>query len=225
MAGEIIEFLANGEPTEGYLAKPASGSGPAVVVLQEWWGLIDEIKAVCDRYAEAGFFALAPDLYHGETADQPSEAQQMMMAINIEQAEHELRGAVDHVAAAAGTDRVGTVGFCLGGGLSVFAASLNPKVAACVSYYYVMPHGKPDFSKIGGPVLMHFGTADEFIGPEDANALVDEMRAAGVDVSAEFYDGCAHAFANSHNRLGTYDEQAAELAWQRSVDFLRAGLA
>ena len=150
-----VEFQANGGTAPGYLATPESGSGPAVVVLQEWWGLDGHIKDVCDRLASEGFFALAPDLYRGETADQPDEAEQKMMAMSMDQAEKDMRGAVDFLAAQDGVegDGVGSVGFCLGGGLSVWAATVNPKVDAVVTYYYVMPHGKPDFSKIDAPVL------------------------------------------------------------------------
>lgn len=219
MTGEIVEFAANGGVAPGYLARPETPSGSAVVVIQEWWGLMPEIKGVCDRFAADGFYALAPDLYRGDTAEQPDEAKQRMMAMSIEETEQDLRGAVDFVAEAANAEKVGTIGWCLGGGLSVFAASLNPKVAACVSYYYVMPHKKPDFSQVKAPVLMHFGTADEWISRADADALADEIRAGGAEVETEFYDGAGHAFFNATNRLGTYDEAAADRSWERSTAF------
>lgn len=224
MAGTNIEFPANGGTAPGYLAKPESGSGPAVVVLQEWWGLQPEIKAVADRFAAEGFVALAPDLYRGETTDQPDEAGQKMMAMNIDQAEKDLRGAVDFVAAEAGASKVGTIGWCLGGGLSVWAASLNPKVGAAVSYYYVLPHKKPDFSQISAPVLMHFGTADDFISVDDANALAGEIRAGGASVDVEFYEGQGHAFFNSENRIGTFNAEAAERSWNSSLGFFHEHL-
>ena len=149
-------------------------------MLQEWWGLEDHIKDVCDRFAAEGFFALAPDLYRGETTDQPDEAQQKMMAMSMDQAEKDMRGAVDFLAGQDGLqgDGVGSVGFCLGGGLSVWAATVNPKVDAVVTYYYVMPHGKPDFSKVDAPVLGHFGTADDFVPVDDAKALETEIAEA-----------------------------------------------
>ncbi|MFY9265063.1 MAG: dienelactone hydrolase family protein [Solirubrobacterales bacterium] len=225
MPGMNVEFPSNSGVAPGYLATPASGSGPALVVVQEWWGLQPEIKQICDRYAAEGFFALAPDLYRGETTDQPSEAEQKLMAFNIERAEQDLRGAVDFVAERAGVDEVGSTGYCIGGALCLFAASLNPKVAATASFYYVFPHKKPDFSRIEGPVLMHFGTADDFISVDAAKALVDEVAAAGVDVSAEFYEGVGHAFCNTANRLGTYDSEAAELAWSRTIEFFRKNLS
>ena len=221
-----VEFQANGSTASGYLAEPASGSGPAVVVLQEWWGLDDHVRSVCDRLAGDGFVALAPDLYHGETADAPDEAQQKMMALSMDQAELEMSGAVDHLAAHEATlgDGVGSLGFCLGGGLAVWAATVNQKIRAVVSYYYVMPHGKPDFSRIAAPVLGHFGTADDFIPVETAEGLLAELRAAGVEAEFVFYEGAGHAFFNDTNRLGTFDPDAAARSWRRSTEFLTENL-
>jgi carboxymethylenebutenolidase len=220
-----VEFESNGGTARGYLAVPESGRGPATVVLQEWWGIDSHIRDVCDRFAREGFLALAPDLYNGKTTDQPGEAQQLMMALNMDQAEKHMRGAVDFLAAHEGFEGkgVGSVGFCLGGGLSVWAASANPSVAATVTYYYVMPHGKPDFSKINGPVIGQFGTKDEFVSVDDAKALEKEMRDAGVDVEFYFYEA-GHAFFNDTDRLGTYNKDAAQLSWQRTIDFYRENL-
>jgi len=221
-----VEFAANGGTAPGYLAVPQSGSGPATIVLQEWWGLEPHITDVCDRFAAAGFLALAPDLFRGETTDQPDEAEQKMMAMSMDQAEKDMRGAVDYLAGHDGVEgeRVGSVGFCLGGGLAVWAASANPRVGAVVSYYYVMPHGKPDFSRIEAPVLGHFGTADDFVSVDDAKALQQEMQDAGVKADFELYEGDGHAFFNDTNRLGTYDEEAAKRSWERTIDFLRSNL-
>jgi carboxymethylenebutenolidase len=221
-----VTFEAGGGSAPGYLAVPESGGGPGVIVLQEWWGLDSHIRGYCDRFAGEGFLALAPDLYRGETTEQPDEAQQKMMAMSMDQAEKDMRGAVDYLAAHEGFQGsgVGSVGFCLGGGLSVWAATANPKVRAVVTYYYVMPHGKPDFSKINAPVLGHFGTADDFISVDDSQALEQELKDAGVDATFEFYEGAGHAFANDHNRLGTYDEEHFKRAWDRTVSFLRENL-
>ncbi len=222
-----VEFQANGATAPGYLAVPESGSGPGTIVLQEWWGLEDHITDICDRFAAEGFFALAPDLFRGETTDQPDEAEQKMMAMSMDQAEADMRGAVDFLAGQDGYEGegVGSVGFCLGGGLSVWAATLNPKVRAAVSFYYVMPHGKPDFSKIAGPVQGHFGTADDFVGVDDAKELETEIaEASGSPVEFHYYEGAGHAFFNDTNRLGTYDADAAQQAWSRTVAFLRSNL-
>jgi carboxymethylenebutenolidase len=222
-----IEFRANGSVAPGYLAEPAGGSGPGVVVMQEWWGLDDHIRSVCDRFASEGFVALAPDLYRGEVMTHPDEARQRMMALQMSRAERDMSGAVDRLRAYAGTtgSAVAAVGFCLGGGLAVWAAAQNPAVRATVTFYYVMPHGTPDFSRIGGPVLGHFGTADKVIPVEAAGDLERRMRAAGCDVTFDYYDGAGHAFFNDTDRLGTYDEQASRVAWDRTVRFLREHLA
>jgi carboxymethylenebutenolidase len=221
-----IEFPTSDGSTPGYLASPAGGQGPATIVLQEWWGLDSHIRSVCDRFAAAGFFALAPDLYRGETAEGPDEAQQKMMALSMDTTEKDMCGAAEHLASLPGVQgpKVGSVGFCLGGGLSVWAAAACPNIGAAVTFYYVMPHGKPDFSNIAGPLLGHFGTADEFISVENAKALEDELRNAGVRVSFQFYEDAGHAFFNDTNRLGTYNSEAAELAWERTLSFLREAL-
>ena len=221
-----VEFKSNGDTASGYLAVPESGKGPGVVVLQEWWGLDDHIRSVVDRFASEGFLALAPDLYHGETTDQPDEAEQKMMAMNMDQAEKEMRGAVDYLSQHEAYDGngIGSVGFCLGGGLAVWAATVNPKVDAVVTFYYVMPHGKPDFSKIDAPVLGHFGTGDDFVPVDDAKQLEKELNDAGADASFEFYEGAGHAFFNDTDRLGTYDEGKAKEAWHKTVDFFKRHL-
>jgi carboxymethylenebutenolidase len=219
-----VEFPANGATAKGYLAEP-DGEGPGVVVLQEWWGVDDHIRDVCDRFASEGFVALAPDLFHGETTDQPDEAQQKMMAMKMDEAEKEMRGAVQFLAQHEKCNgNIGSVGFCLGGGLSVWAAATNLDIGAAVTFYYVMPHGKPDFSNIQAPVLGHFGTGDDFISVEDAKALEEEIRASGNEVTFEFYEGAGHAFFNDTNRLGTHDPEHARNAWQRTIGFFKRHL-
>jgi carboxymethylenebutenolidase len=203
---------------------PEGERGPAAIVLQEWWGLEEHIRSVCDRLAAEGFFALAPDLYRGDTTTQPSEAQQKMMAMSMEQAQKDMCGAAAFLLTQPGVegDSVASIGFCLGGALSVWAAATCPQVSGAVTYYYVMPHGKPDFSKVKGRMLGHFGTADEFVPKADAEALEAEMRDAGVDVTFHYYDGAGHAFFNDTDRLGTYDREKADESWERSVAFLRS---
>ncbi len=222
-----IEFPTSSGSVPGYLAVPAGERGPATIVLQEWWGVDEHIRSICDRLAAEGFFALAPDLYRGETTSQPSEAEQKMMALSMDQVEQDMCGAAKYLAALPGFEGsgVGSVGFCLGGGLSVWAAATCPEITAVVTYYYVMPHGRPDFTGVKGPVLGHFGTADAFIAVEDAKALESELRAAGADVTFHYYEGMGHAFFNDLDRLGTYDAAAAESSWQRTVSFLRDALA
>jgi carboxymethylenebutenolidase len=224
-----VEFPSGAGTTPGYLAEPPSGSGPATIVLQEWWGLDEHIRSVCERLASEGFFALAPNLYRGEATAKPSEAQQRMMALSLEQAEADMCGAADYLASKPGFEGsgVGSVGFCLGGGLSVWALATCPKVTAAATYYYVMPHGKPDFSKLKGPLLGHFGTADEFVSSAAVAELESELRAAGADVTFHHYEGATHAFFNDSThpeRVGVHDPAAAQSSWERTVDFLRSAL-
>jgi len=221
-----IEFSTSTGSTPGYLAVPAATRGPATIVLQEWWGVDEHIRSICDRLADEGFLALAPDLYRGETTVQPSEAEQKMMALSMDMVEQDMCGAAEFLASQSGFEGpgVGALGFCLGGGLALWAAATCPNIAAAVTYYYVMPHGKPDFTKIKGPVLGHFGTADAFISLKDAMTLETELRTAGVDVAFEKYTGAGHAFFNDTNRLGTYDAGLAHLSWERTVSFLRDAL-
>jgi carboxymethylenebutenolidase len=219
-----VEFEANGGTARGYLAEPDE-EGPGLVVLGEWWGLDDDVRRIVDSFADEGFLALAPDLYGGNTTEEPDEAQKQLMAMNMGEAEKDMRGAVEYVLEHPKcSGQVGSVGFCAGGGLSVWAAASNPQIGAAVTYYYVMPHGKPDFSNIDAPVLGHFGTADDFISEEDAQALHEELQAAGVEAAFEYYEGAGHAFANEHDRLGTYHAEHAGSAWHRTVEFLKRHL-
>ena len=224
-----VEIPTPAGTTPGYMAEPASGSGLATIVLQEWWGLEEHIRSVCDRFAAEGFFALAPDLYRGEATTKPSEAQQKLMALSMKQAEQDMCGAADFLSARPGVQGsgVGSVGFCLGGGLSVWALATCAKVTAAATYYYVLPHDKPDLSKLKGPVLGHFGTADEFVPVDAATELESEIGGAGADVTFHFYDGATHAFFNDIDRperVGVYDPDAAQLSWERTVSFLRSAL-
>ena len=176
--GRMVEFATNGKSSRGYLATPASGSGPGVIVIQEWWGLVDHVKDVADRFANEGFVALAPDMYHGETATSPDDAGKLMMALNIEQTERDLRGAVDYLLArdeVAG-DRVGTVGFCMGGQLSLFAACANAKVGACIDFYGIHPNVAPDLASLQAPVLGFFAEKDGFVTPEVARKLEADLQ-------------------------------------------------
>src|SRR6478736_9968778 len=132
-----IEFSTSDGQATGYLAAPSGGSGLATIVLQEWWGVDEHIRSVCDRLAAEGFFALAPDLYRGETTTEPSEAQQKMMALSMDQVEKDMCGAAEYLASLAGVEGqgVGSVGFCLGGALSVWAAARCPNIGATVTFY------------------------------------------------------------------------------------------
>jgi carboxymethylenebutenolidase len=225
--GEMIQFPSNGSTAEGYLAVPAGGTGPGVVVIQEWWGLVPHIKDVCDRFAREGFVALAPDLYHGKQTTEPDEAQKAMMAMQLEQAATDMSGALDAVSERSGRDQVGVVGFCMGGGLALLLACRRPdKVAACVPFYGVIPwsDAKPDYAAMRAAVLGHYAEKDAFFPPEAARALESELKSLGKQVEIHIYPGVDHAFFND-TRPEVYDEAAARLAWERTLAFLRARLA
>ena len=226
MPGERVEFASNGKKAQGYLATPASGRGPGVIVIQEWWGLVAHIKAVADRFASAGFVALAPDLYRGEFAKGPDEAGRLMMALDIERAVRDLDGAIRYLLARPGVvpKKVGAVGFCMGGQLALAAACESASVAAVVDFYGVHPNVTLDFSKLASPVLGLFGERDSFVTPEVAQALQHALESAGKSVDFHIYSGADHAFFND-TRADVYQPEAARDAWRRTLDFLRANLA
>jgi carboxymethylenebutenolidase len=225
--GEMIEFPSNGTTGEGYLATPGSGSGPGVVVIQEWWGLVDHIKDVCDRFAEAGFVALAPDLYHGKKVSEPDEAGKEMMAMQLDKAAKDMSGAVDAVNERGSGDGVGVVGFCMGGGLAlVLGAQRSDAVKAVVPFYGAIPWEgvQPDYSSISGAVLGHYAEKDEWANPEVAHQLEKQLTDSGnTDVTVHIYPGTDHAFFND-TRPEVYDADASSVAWQRTIDFLRSHL-
>src|ERR1043165_2690912 len=167
MAGQMVEFQSNGAEARGYLSVPESGSGPGVVVIQEWWGLVPHIREVADRFAAAGFVALAPDLYHGDVARSPDAAGKLMMALNISRTEKDLRGAIQYLLSHEATEggSVGTVGFCMGGALSLYAASKNEQVGACAVFYGLHPKVEPDFERLRAPVLRIFVEKDGVVTP------------------------------------------------------------
>lgn len=223
--GERITFKANGRMTPGYLARPA-GSGPGVVVIQEWWGLVPHIERVADRLAGEGFVALAPDLYHGEKTTSPDRAGKLMMALNIEDAANDLAGAIDYVREQPGITgtKVGTIGFCMGGALSLFAASRNAEVGACVVFYGGHPSVKPDLSSLQAPVLGLWAGKDGFVTPQVVEELDRELTALGKRHEFHTYPDAQHAFFND-TRPEVHDPAAAADAWKRTVGFLRKELA
>jgi len=224
--GEMIRFPSNGSEGQGYLAVPSSGTGPGVVVIQEWWGLVPHIEDVCDRFAAAGFVALAPDLYRGTKVTEPDEAGKEMMALQLERAGKDMSGAVDEVKKRSGRDKVGVVGFCMGGGLALVLATQRPDaVAACVSFYGLIPwpEAQPDFSKVSGAVFLHVAGNDEYFTPDAARALEEQLRSLGKEVEVHVYEGADHAFFND-TRPEVHDAVAAATAWTRTIEFLRARL-
>jgi carboxymethylenebutenolidase len=228
--GETVQFPSNGNTASGYLAHPSSGAGPGVIVIQEWWGLVHQIEKVCDRLAAEGFTALAPDLYHGKVAAhaEPDKAGEIMMALPVDRAARDMGGAVDFLKnhASVRGDGVGVIGFCMGGGLALWLATLRPDaIKACVPYYGIIPWGEvqPDYSKINGAVQGHIAEEDEFFPVDQARALEKQLSDLGKEVEFFYYPGTTHAFANEE-RKEVHHEDASRQAWVRTLEFLRAKL-
>jgi carboxymethylenebutenolidase len=222
-----VTFPSNGGSAHGYLAVPDSGRGPGVIVIQEWWGLTSHIKDVTDRFAAAGFVALAPDLFGGATTHDADEAGRLMSELPVADAARDLAGATEFLLGheAVSSTAVGAVGFCMGGGfVLVLAAQQGDRIGAAVPFYGVLSQDYPDFSGLTAPILGHFGADDDFVPPEAVTALAERIEAES-GVRPEFHNYPAgHAFFNDENHLGTYDAELADLAWQRTLDFLRAKL-
>ncbi|MCA9727971.1 MAG: dienelactone hydrolase family protein [Candidatus Eisenbacteria bacterium] len=226
MSGSRVTVPVNGRSIEAYVSPAVGGRGPGIIVIQEWWGLVPHIEAICDRYASEGFTALAPDLYHGKTTKSPDEAGKLLMALDVESAARDLRSAIsyllDHSATLGST--VGSVGFCMGGMLSLFAAGGNPEVAACIDYYGVHPNIHPDFGNMQSKVLGFFGAEDQMVSPPVVRELEAKLKAAGRSAEFHTYDGAGHAFFNDE-RPEAYVESAATDSWNRSLAFFRVHLA
>lgn len=219
---ERVHVEAEGGPVDGYLARPSQDGAAGVVVIQEWWGLNDHIRKIADRFAGEGFQALAPDLYHGRVTKSPDEAGKLLMALDIDRAERDLRGSVRHLRGLSGKP-VGVVGFCMGGALSLFAACVNgADVGACVVYYGGHPKVRFPFDSLQAPVLGHWAEHDDFANPN--NPLFErELRQRGRSYEAHSYPGTKHAFFNDE-RPEVYDKAAAELSFARTLAFFRAHL-
>jgi len=224
---ETIEFKSNGHNASGYLVKPLSGSGPGVLVIQEWWGLDDDLKKMADKLAAAGFVALAPDLYRGKVAGhtEMDKAAELMNTMPPDRAGRDMSGAVDYLAGnpAVTSNGIGVVGFCMGGMLSfIIAANRGDKVKALVPFYG-FPQGpmEPDWTKLHAKVRGHMAEHDTFFKPEAARALEVKLRSMGKDVLLTVHPGSGHAFMGPHNALGTLNKELAARIWPEVVTFLK----
>jgi carboxymethylenebutenolidase len=226
--GETIEFQSNGGTASGYLATPEAGAGPGVIVIQEWWGLVPHITDVVDRFATAGFTALAPDLYHGQQTTEPDEAGKLMMALNIEQAAKDMGGAVDALLAhqATSSSTVGVIGFCMGGGLALVLGCQRPEqVSAVAPFYGLIPweHAQPDWSALQAKVRGHYAGDDGFFTEDAARQLEKTLQDLGKDAVLTVHPGVDHAFFND-TRPEVYDETTAQEAWAATVQFFRESI-
>jgi len=227
---DTVEFESNGGTASGYLVRPTGGSGPGVVVVQEWWGLDPGIKEMADRLGAAGFVALAPDLYHGELAghDEMGKAAELMQGLPPDRAARDMSGAVDYLAGLdiVTGDGIGAVGFCMGGMLSLILAANRPDRIKAVVPFYGFPQGdaEPDWTGLTASVQGHMAENDDFFGPDAARSLEEKLRAMGKDVTLTIHPGTGHAFMGPHNAMGTLDEELAAKIWPEVVAFLHEKL-
>ena len=221
-----VTFASNGDEAYGYLALPASGSGPGVIVIQEWWGLTTHMAHMADRLAGEGYVALAPDLYGGATTHDEGEALQMLLELPVDRAARDLRGAVDYLLSRDEVvgETVGVVGFCMGGSFALqLAVQEGGKIAAAVAFYPIgyMPD---DYAGLQAPVLIHIPDGDQINPPTLAEELNEKISAGtGRKPEIDHYPA-GHAFLNEEDLLGTFDAEQARIAWDRTVAFLRAHL-
>jgi carboxymethylenebutenolidase len=227
---ETVEFPSNGSLASGYLVTPATGSGPGVLVLQEWWGLDSGIKDVTDRLGAAGFVALAPDLYHGELAahDEMDKASHLMQSMPPDRAGRDMSGAVDYLAShsAVTSEGIAVVGFCMGGMLAFLIAANRPDKVKVVVAFYGFPQGEaePDWTRLTATISGHMAERDDFFPPDAARALETKLKAMGKNVTFTVHPGTGHAFMAPHNALGTFDAAKASEIWPAAVSFLRDNL-
>jgi carboxymethylenebutenolidase len=225
--GEIVSYPSNGGSSEGYLTLPGSGSGPGVIVIQEWWGLVPHIKEVADRFAGAGFVALAPDLYHGLHATEPDEAGKLLMGLAMDQAARDIAGAARYLAGRQDVQGgIGAVGFCSGGSLALWSATLSDEIRAAVGFYPAMPWERmsPKWANYAGKAaLIHCDEDDGLSTAPGIQAAKQAIEDAGGEVVLYDYPSTHHAFFND-DRPEAYDRSAASSAWARTLELLRGRL-
>jgi carboxymethylenebutenolidase len=222
-----VTFASNGDQAYGYLALPASGSGPGVIVIQEWWGLTTHIAHMADRLAGEGYVALAPDLYGGATTHDEGEALQWLLELPVDRASRDLRGAVDYLLSRNEVvgETVGVVGFCMGGSFALqLAVQEGGKVAAAVAFYPVgyLPDG---YAGLRAAIQIHIPDGDQINPPTLAEELNEKISADTSTKPEIVHYPAGHAFLNEEDLLGTFDAEQASIAWDRTVAFLRSHLA
>ena len=221
--GEMVEFKSNGGTCTGYLA---GTSGPGVIVIQEWWGLVPHITDIADRFAAEGFVALAPDMYHGEMTDEPDMAGKLLMSMNLATAGKDLSGAVDLLQERTGRTKVGVTGFCMGGGLALMAACLRPDAIAAAAPFYggMRPDTVIEWDNLAAVVEGHYAATDRgTAAPEAVKELEATLRGKGKNVTFHVYPGTQHAFFND-TRPEVYDAAVSKTAWDRTLALFRANL-
>lgn len=221
---KMIEYRRpDGSMAPAYYASPASHDGaPGVVIIQEWWGLNDQIKKTADRVAATGFRALVPDLYRGALAGSGDEASHMMNDLDWADAcNQDVRGALQHLSLTG--RKAGVMGFCMGGALAIMAAAHLEETRAAVCFYGIPPKAAADPAKIRCPFLAHFASQDDWCNAAAVEALQKSLEEGGVDAKVHVYEKTKHAFFNDA-RPEVFDKEASAMAWARSIDFLKKHL-
>lgn len=220
--GQRVEFPSNGHTCKGYFAAPETGSGPAVVVIQEWWGLVPHIEDLVNRFANAGFVAIAPDLYHGKTTKSPDEAGKMLMELDVDRAQKEIAGAGAYLLGRpeCSSKTYGVVGFCMGGALAQFAATSDPNVGAAVSFYGGFKNVPIDWAGLNRPLLLIYAENDRGVPAEEGRQREQMLKDLGKDVELVVYPNATHAFFNDA-RPEVHNPEAAKDAWNRTLGWFR----
>ena len=226
-AEENVTFKSGDETASGFLVTPAgSGPSPAVIVIQEWWGLNDWVKDQARALAKEGYTALAVDLYRGKVTDNPDTAHQLMMGLPRDRALRDLKAAFGYLQARKDVkkDRIGAIGWCMGGMYTLALATEEPALAAAVAYYGAPPTDAAALARIKAPVLGNYGAEDQGPSPAQVKAFEEAMKKAGKPIDVKIYEGAGHAFANVNNPWKGYRAEAAKDAWARSTAFLAKNL-
>ena len=225
---EVVYATVGGQQVRGYLARPTSAAAgaalPGIVVIHEWWGLNDNVRMMARRLAGEGYQALAVDLYGGHAAGTPEEARAQMQAVmgNPAAATDNLRQAASYLEGH-GSTRLGTIGWCFGGGWSLQTAlDLGDRADAAVMYYGRPVTDRAQLARLHAPLLGLFGGADQGIPADTVRAMEAGLKALGKPVEIVIYPGAGHAFANPSGQ--SYRAAAAEDSWKRTVDFFAAHL-
>jgi len=224
--GTTVTFDSLAGKGSGYLVQPAGkGKHPALIVIQEWWGLKDWIKDQAERYAGEGYVALAPDLYRGKTATTADEAHELMRGLPQDRAIADLKAAFQLLAKRKDVDakHIGVIGWCMGGGYALDFTLAEPKIAATVINYGHLMADPASIAKIHAPILGNFGAEDRGIPPADVRAFESALKQDGKSADIKIYDGAGHAFMNPNNK-GGYVKAAADDAQARIDKFLRKSL-
>ena len=218
--GEMIEFKRNAQRVGAYLAKArTAGPFPAVIVIQEWWGLNDHIKDVTERFAREGYVSLAPDLYHGKVTAEPDAAGKLMGALNREEAAKDLLGAIRHLKAMkeVRADRIGVTGFCMGGSYALLLPCRSKEIRAAAPYYGEIPD-EATLRNLACPILYIYGDTDFWITKDEVKRLEGTLKKLSKPGEVKIYPGAPHAFFND-TRKDVYRPREAQDAWRRTLDF------